>query len=300
MLYLLQSLTTFYLSTTFTFYLFILFMIAFNLFWRPVYRYGIFYWITFLFGYFFLLYIGKMFLLKAFPRLQKLLSVDLDTFVLLIIWAIMLWWRLWHVFLYDWTYYSEHLSEIMNFRDGWMSFIWWVIAVVITLLCIWKYRKLTKREFLLLGDLVLSIVPLGILLWRVGNMLNKELYGKIITEWEQWFTILKQLWLLYDYWIDSQPTLRINTNIIQSLGEWLLTFIIGQSILWFGFVKKRIYPGVISWLFFIVYAIVRFFSEWAKELPVNELYGVFSISQWLMILFFIGWFFLLFESQRQK
>lgn len=291
-----QSLTTFTTFTPFTIFP----MIAFNLFWRPVYRYGIFYWITFLFGYFFLSYIGKLPLLKAFPRLQKLLSVDLDTFVLLIIWAIMLWWRLWHVFLYDWTYYSAHLWEIINFRDGWMSFIWWVIAVIVMLLIIWKQRKLTWREFLLLGDLVLSIVPLGILLWRWGNMLNKELYGKIITEWEQWFAFFKQRWLLHDYWIDGKPTMRINTNIIQSFGEWLLTFVIGQSIFWFHYIKKWVRPGMISWLFFIVYALVRFFAERAKELPVNEIYGFFSISQWIMIPFFIWGVFILIVSQRQK
>ena len=56
-----------------------------------------------------------------------------------------------------------------------------MIAVISMLLVVWKRWKLSKREFLLLGDLILSIVPLGILLGRYANMLNKELYGKVIT-----------------------------------------------------------------------------------------------------------------------
>ncbi len=273
-------------------------MIAFNLFWRPVYRYGIFYWITFLFGYFFLSYIGKLPIIKQFSHLQKLLSVDLDTFVLIVIWAIMVWWRLWHVFLYDWTYYSGHLGEIMNFRDGGMSFIWWVIVVVLILLYVWKHWKLTWREFMLLGDLILAIVPLGILLWRWGNMLNKELYGKIITEWEQWFAFFKQRWLLHDYWIDGKPTMRINTNIIQSIGEWLIPFLVAQWIIRWQYLKNKIRPWLISWLFFIIYAIVRFFVEFAKELPVEEMYWLLSISQRLMIFFFLGWIYILYLSKK--
>jgi phosphatidylglycerol---prolipoprotein diacylglyceryl transferase len=275
-------------------------MIAFNLFWRPVYRYGIFYWITFLFGYFFLSFVGKWRLLNNFPSLKKMLTDDLDTFVLLIIWAIMLWWRLWHVFLYDWIYYSANFGEIMNFRDGWMSFIWWVIGVILMLLYVWRRWKVTWREFLLLWDLILIIVPLGILLWRYGNMLNKELYGKVMTESDQRFTFFKQRWLLYDYGVDATPTLRINTNILQSLGEWLLTFIIWQSVFWFYYIKKSVRPGMISWLFFIVYALVRFFAEWAKELPLIELYWILSISQRLMILFFCGGIGLLWSAKKNK
>jgi phosphatidylglycerol:prolipoprotein diacylglycerol transferase len=273
-------------------------MIAFTLFWLPVYRYGLFYGITFLFGYYFLSCVGKLPVLKQYPHLQKLLSVDLDSFVLLLIWAIMLWWRLWHVFLYDWTYYSEHFGEIMNFRDGWMSFIWWVIAVIVMLLIIWKQRKFTWREFLLLGDLILSIVPLGILLGRYANMLNKELYGKVITASASWFWFLQNLWLLHDYWVDKTPTLRINTNIIQSIWEWVIPFLIAQYIIWFQYIKKQIRPWVISWFFFIIYAVVRFFAEYLKDIPATEVYWVLTISQWLVIPFFVWWIWLVIWSKN--
>lgn len=273
-------------------------MIAFTLLWRPVYRYGLFYWITFLFGYFFLSYIGKLPFLKQFSHLHQLLTKDLDTFVLLIIWAIMVWWRLWHVFLYDWTYYATHLWEILDFRDGWMSFIWWVIAVVGTLLFVWKRWQLSRREFLLLGDLILSIVPLGILLGRYANMLNKELYWKVITSSESWFLLLQNLWFLHDYWIDPTPTLRINTNSIQSIGEWVIPFICAQVLVWWHYIKNNVRPWLISWLFFIVYAWVRFFAEFLKDIPETEIWWILTISQRLVILFFVWGIMLIMESKK--
>lgn len=273
-------------------------MIAFTLFWRPVYRYGLFYWITFLFGYFFLSYIGKLSIMKQFPRLQQLLTQDLDTFVLLIIGAIMLWWRLWHVFLYDWSYYANHLSEIFHYRDWWMSFIWWVIAVIWMLLFIWKRWQLSKREFLLLGDFILAIVPLGILLGRYGNMLNKELYGKIITVHEQWYARFNAFWLLYDYWVDPSPTQRINTNILQSVWEWLIPFLRAQTIIFVQYIKNQIRPWLISWLFFIVYAVVRFLVEFFKDIPSSEIYWTLTISQWLVIPFLVWWASLVYWAKK--
>jgi phosphatidylglycerol:prolipoprotein diacylglycerol transferase len=268
---------------------FLLPMIAFHLWWRPVYRYGLFYGITFLSGYLFLEWIGKKKLVAAFPRLQDLLTVHLDTVVLWVIGAIMLGGRLGHVFLYDRAYYQNHLGEILHVREGWMSFIWWVIGVIIVLIGIRKYYKLTVREFLLLGDLVLCIVPLGIFLWRIWNYLNKELYGLPIESSSPWFDLLVRRWLAVDYSVDATPTMRINTNILQSLGEWLLPLFLGQWLFRKQVARRYLRPGLISGCFFIVYACVRFSVEYLKELPVAEMYAWLSISQRLMFFFFIGW-----------
>lgn len=264
-------------------------MVAFHVFWRPVYRYGLFYGITFLSWYLFLDWIGKRKLLLGFPRLHDLFTLYLDAFVLWVIWWIMIWGRLGHVFLYDRGYYQEHLWEIVQVRQGGMSFIGWVIGVVVVLLWIWKYYQLSVREFLLLGDIVLCIVPLGIFLWRIGNYLNKELYGLPIESSSSWLDFLVRWGLAVDYGIDATPTMRINTNILQSIGEWLVPLLIGQFFFWKQIVRRYIRPWLLAWCFFIVYALVRFFAEYLKELPAHEMYGWLSISQWIMFVFFIGW-----------
>jgi len=272
-------------------------MIAFHIFWWPVYWYGLFYGITFLSWYLFLEWVGKSKILITYSNLHQLLTIHLDAVVVWIIWGILAGWRLWHVFLYDWGYYRLHLTEIVQVRQGGMSFIWGVIGVIIVLIGIRKYYKLSLREFMLLGDLVLCVVPLGIFLWRIGNYVNKELYGLPIDQSSPWFSSLLHWWLAVDYRIDDTPTFRINTNIIQSLGEWFLTLLIGQLI--FRRQKARDYfrPGFISWRFFIIYAIVRFSVEYLKALPASEMYGLFSISQRLMFFFLIWWVFLVINAK---
>jgi phosphatidylglycerol:prolipoprotein diacylglycerol transferase len=259
------------------------------MFWRPVYRYGLFYGITFFAGYLFLDRIGKKNIFTSFPGLQALLSFQFDTVFMRVVAGIMLWARLWHVFLYDWVYYQHHLWEIIKIWQWGMSFIWGVIGVIIVLLGVRKYYKLTTREFLLLGDLVLCIVPLGIFLWRIGNFLNKELYGLPLDQGSAWFSFLVRWWGAVDYGVDVTPTMRINTNIFQSLGEWLLNLLISQFLFRKQVVHRWFRPGLISWYFFVVYALARFIAEFLKELPAHEMYTSLSISQRLMFLFFLGW-----------
>lgn len=275
-------------------------MIAFHLFWRPVYRYGLFYGMTFLGGYLFLAWIGKKQLLVKFPRLHDLLTIHLDTLVLAIILWIMVGGRLGHVFLYDWAYYRHHLWEIVHVWEWGMSFIWGVIAVITVLRGIGRYYKLTVREFLLLGDLVLCIVPFGIFVWRIANMLNKELYGLPVETTSTRFAWLLKWGLLRDYGVDPTPTMRINTNIIQSIGEWLIPLLLGQIVLWKQLIGERIRPWLVSWLFFIIYGVVRFFAEYLKDLPSGEMYGVLSVSQRLMVLFVVGWIVLCVVSQQKN
>ncbi len=261
-------------------------MVAFHIAWWPVYWYGLFYGVTFMSWYLFLERVGRKKILTSYSNLQNLLTTQLDTVVLLVIGAILIWWRLGHVFLYERWYYSTHLGEIIQVRQGGMSFIGGVIGVILVLIRIWKYYKLSTREFMLLGDLVLCIVPLGIFLGRIGNYLNKELYGLPVETTSSWFNLLVNTGLAVDYKIDEMPTFRINTNIIQSLGEWLLTLIIWHLLFFKQRIRQHFRPWLISGCFFIVYAIVRFFAEYLKELPTSEMYGRFSVSQRLMFWFF--------------
>jgi len=64
-----------------------------------------------------------------------------------------------------------------------MSFIGGIFGVMISLLVLaWK-KRLTRKESLLLGDLIFAALPLGIMLGRIGNYLNQELYGVVVTDW---------------------------------------------------------------------------------------------------------------------
>jgi phosphatidylglycerol:prolipoprotein diacylglycerol transferase len=62
-----------------------------------------------------------------------------------------------------------------------MSFIGGSVGVILALVAYRFFFKLSRKEFLLLLDCILVVVPLGIFLGRLGNFLNQELYGIIFS-----------------------------------------------------------------------------------------------------------------------
>ena len=105
-------------------------MVAFSIFGRDIYRYWIFYLISFILGYCFLYRIWKKSFFHNFPKLQNLIEKDLESlFIVLILW-VLIWWRLWHVFIYDFHHFLNTPLDIFKVRQWRMSFIWWIIWVL--------------------------------------------------------------------------------------------------------------------------------------------------------------------------
>ena len=262
-------------------------MVAFTVFWRPIYWYGLFYLMTFVIGYMFLFWLGKKKLFENYAWLQTLLTSKLDDLILVILAWVIVGWRLWHVLIYDRAYYSQHLLEILYVRQWGMSFIGWVIWVGLWLRLLMRSVKMSRKELFLLADVILCVVPIGIFLWRIWNFLNQELIWKPLSELSaSCVTVIKKLHLNYTYdQIDMIE--RVNTNIIQSFGEWLLLVVVTRTVLFSRYLKNKVQPWLITGLFLIWYALVRFLVEFWKDLPAQEMWWVLSSSQRFMFLFFI-------------
>lgn len=266
-------------------------MIAFSIGSIDIYWYGIFYFIAFLAGYLFLSRITKKNIFwKTFPRLQSFLEKNLDDLILCIFLGVLLWWRLGHVIIYDFTYYLSHPGEIFQVWKWWMSFIGGIIGVTLALAILaWK-KRLGRKDLLLLGDLIFAILPFGIMVGRIGNYLNQELYGVVVSDWlpRLWypiFSLLNDIGIFHVYsQIDS--LLRLNTNFLSSFFEWLVLLGITLSIIRTRVKTKIIQPGKIVGTFLVGYSFVRFLLEYVRADSQLEFYGRFTISQ----RFFIGFF----------
>ena len=120
-----------------------------------------------------------------------------------------------------------------------MSFIGGILGVLssVAILCI--LRKLARRDFLILFDLMLIFVPVGIFFGRFGNFLNQELYGIPVSELPNWINQIFSSLGLVHYYSQVDELQRVNTNFLSMLFEGLLLF--GIQLL--GFVqalkKKR-------------------------------------------------------------
>ena len=58
-----------------------------------------------------------------------------------------------------------------------------MLGVTIALTALARKKKFSFKEIVLLFDVILAIVPFGIMLGRIGNFLNQELYGIVVSDW---------------------------------------------------------------------------------------------------------------------
>lgn len=280
-------------------------MVAFSVFWFPIYWYWIFYFISFVVWYIFLYLVFRSSYLSLVPNLQKKLIVSLDNLILVIMLWVLIGGRLWHVFIYDFSYFLQEPLKVLVIWEWWMSFIGWMVGVFISLFVYLYKRKYIKEEFLFLLDIILIITPLGILLGRLWNYLNQELYWIIVPSNYRGLSkhVSKTLISLdvFHIYHSVDTYLRVNTNLLSMFFEWFLLFIF--MLLWFFFLKKRsiIKPGFLVWLFLTLYSFFRFILEYFRQDSQYEFVWIFSRSQRFFVIFFcIGLYFLFFRKNKNN
>lgn len=264
-------------------------MIAFSIWTINIYRYGIFYAISFLLWYIFLKYQLSRRIPKQYTNLKKILTNETETLLLYIILWVLIWGRLGHVFIYDLQYYVTNPLEVLEIRKWGMSFIWWIIGVSLSMLIFKQKYNITNRELLFLFDWVLTITPIGIALGRIWNFLNQELYWIPVPECLLSYTsissFLQKINVFYVYdKIDN--ILRINTNLISSVLEWLILFIFTLLIF---YCKKEKRAWYISSFFLIYYSSIRFLLEYIRYDSQSEFILIFTKSQRFFLAFIVLW-----------
>ena len=139
--------------------------IAFTLFGIEVRWYGIFIAI----GAMLAIYFGEE-LINRNPRIPKESIVDLSLIALPlgIIGA-----RLYYV-LFEWEYYSEHMSEILAIRNGGLAIHG---GLLVGSLVIFLFSRAKKIRFLDLLDMIVGGVALAQGIGRWGNFMNGEAHG---------------------------------------------------------------------------------------------------------------------------
>lgn len=76
--------------------------------------------------------------------------------------------------IFSWSYYKNHLNEILNLRLGGLAILGGVIAAVIVLIIFSKKRKLS---FFDMTDMLVPGLLVGQIMGRWGNFFNREAFG---------------------------------------------------------------------------------------------------------------------------
>ena len=195
-------------------------------------------------------------------------EIMLDTLVLYIFFWVIIWWRLWYVLFYDLQYYIANPADILMTWKWWMSFHWWALWVIISLIV---FSKRHKVEFLRLSDEIVKVLPIWLFLWRMWNYLNKEL-----------------LWETYSWplAVEKGGSMYFPSPLLEWFLEWIALFVI------LNYATKWWQRWKISWAFLFYYAIFRFFAEFFRT-PDVQIWYIYSnwLTMWqiLSIPMFLIW-----------
>lgn len=267
-------------------------MQAFSIWPLHIYRYGIFYLIGFLFGYLGFRYIAKkQFFAKNYPWIQNVLDKDLENLLIAIFLGVLIGGRLGHVIIYNLNYYLHHPAEIIAFWKWGMSFLGWLFGVVVAILTFRKIKKGKRADLRILFDIILVLLPFGLGLVRLGNYLNQELYGVLVSDWlprlgYPLFALLQSSNLFHVYpAVDS--FLRVNTNFLSMFWEGLVTLVLWLFVFRYQIRRHLRRPWLWSALFLLRYSFVRFVLDYFRADAQLEFVGPFTISQRFFVIFFV-------------
>jgi phosphatidylglycerol:prolipoprotein diacylglycerol transferase len=272
-------------------------MVAFTIYWFSIYRYWIFYALSFLIWRWILSWILQQSDKFFNSPINEIIKKDLDWLIVNSILWIILWWRIWHIIFYDLAYYISHPMKILALSEWGMSFVWGFLGAAIGWFLRAKKNKIIWRKILSIFDLIMLVLPIGIILGRVWNYLNQELYG-IIAQPSKFSSILESLGLLHIY-SKIDANLRINTNFLAIWLEGILSLILIWVLIVFS-PKITRKPWMLTWVFMIRYSFVRFRLEFLRADSYDALWNFIITSQILMVIFFVVGIWLIVTKQKNQ
>ena len=130
-------------------------------------------------------------------------------------------------------------------------------------IALWWFSRRNHISFFHLGDLIVSAAPVGLLLVRIANFLNGELWGKITTV--SWAVIFEKT--------GGGAFPRHPSQLYEAALEGALLLALMQWRFWRSEIV-RTQPGRLGGEFLIAYAIVRMIGEIFREPDASLLFGV--------------------------
>ena len=204
--------------------------------------------------------------------------------------------RLGHCIFYDWSYYQNHLIEmILPIRqfpgEGWKWIGYKGLAshggTLGLIIALWLYCRKTKMHYMDVLDMIAVATPICACCIRLANLMNSEIIGKPTDM--PWAFVFEQ--------VDMLP--RHPAQLYEAIAYFI--FFLGMIYLY----KKsdhgqKLHRGFFFGLCLTEIFVFRFFVEFLKENQVDfENTMTLNMGQWLSIPFvIIGIYFMLFYGKK--
>ena len=204
--------------------------------------------------------------------------------------------RLGHCIFYDWSYYQNHLIEMIlpvkQFpNEGWKWIGYRGLAshggTLGLIIALWLYCRKTKMHYMDVLDMIAVATPICACFIRLANLMNSEIIGKPTDM--PWAFVFEQ--------VDMLP--RHPAQLYEAIAYFI--FFLGMIYLY----KKsdhgqKLHRGFFFGLCLTEIFVFRFFVEFLKENQVDfENTMTLNMGQWLSIPFvIIGIYFMLFYGKK--
>ena len=170
--------------------------------------------------------------------------------------------------IFNWDYYAQDLTRILNIREGGLAIYGGIIASIITVYILTRRKKM---DFGLVADTAGPALIFGQCLGRWGNFFNREAFGgytdgllamQLPVSAVRSNEITAELWEHAEV-IDGITYIQVHpTFLYESL--WNFVLMISLLIYW----KHRKFNGEVFLLYLVGYGVGRF---WIESLRTDQL-----------------------------
>lgn len=158
--------------------------------------------------------------------------------------------RLGYVLFYKPLYYLQNPLEILMVWQGGMSFHGGALGVILAIVL---FSRRNRLRLLAVGDIICTVVPMGLMFGRIANFVNGELFGRPAPEDLPWAMIFP----------GGGPIARHPSQLYEAGLEGLLLLIV-MHLLWRR-TSLRLRSGFLSGAFLAGYGIARIISEFFRQ-----------------------------------
>lgn len=216
----------------------------------------------------------------------KLSQEDISNLIVIAFLSLLIGARTFYVLFYNFSYFLANPLSYFEVWKGGLSFHGALVGIIIGVAWyLWK----KQIPILPTADLLILPIPFALFFGRLGNFINGELFGRIVSPDAIPFCVVFPA---------GGPECRIPSQLLEASGEGLLLGL----LLWLLYFKTplRNKPGVIFGLFLAGYGVIRFLIEYVRQpdSQVGLLWDVISMGQLLCLPMIIAGIAVMFWKRR--
>ena len=209
---------------------------------------------------------------------------DIDDFLIWATLGIVLGGRIGYTLFYNFDYYAANPLAALQIWKGGMSFHGGVLGVIVSGLIFVKRRGISALRF---ADIVACATPVGLMLGRLANFINGELFGRASDV--PWAMVFPR----------GGPKPRHPSQLYEAVLEGLVLFVVLALLSRSKTIRNR--PGVLLGVFLLGYAMARATVELFRQpdAHLGILAAGLTMGQWLSLPMAVGGIYLIIRTSKK-